>query len=78
MKLQTLNASLRLKHYMEHNQTFPDDEELLPNLEAKRLEHKLALEALMNEAEVALGCWLEAPANSKQRRTQDHVNEHLH
>ena len=37
-KLQTLNASLRLTHYMEHNQGFPSHEELEPNLRAESLE----------------------------------------
>ena len=53
LKLQTLNASLRLMHYMERHQSFPDHEELLPNLQAERLEHKQALDALSDD--IALG-----------------------
>jgi hypothetical protein len=55
LKLQTLNGSLRLMHHMEHNQTLPSHAELLPNLQAERLEHKLAYEALVTDDEVALG-----------------------
>ena len=55
LKLQTLNASLRLMHYIEHNQVFPSHEDVLPNLEAERLEHRLALENLVDADEVALG-----------------------
>ena len=55
LKLQTLSASLRLMHYMEHNQVFPSHEDMLPNLEAERLDHKLALESLVDADEVALG-----------------------
>ena len=40
---------------MEHNQVFPSHEDMLPNLEAERLEHKLALESLVDADEVALG-----------------------
>ena len=55
MKLHTLNATLRLMHYVEHKQTVPGHDELLPHLEAERLEHRLALQRLEEEAEVALG-----------------------
>jgi hypothetical protein len=55
LKLQTLNASLRLMHHMEHNQGFPSHADLLPNLQAERLEHKLAYDALVANDEVALG-----------------------
>ena len=55
LKLHTLNASLRLTHYSEHNQTFPAHEELLPHLQAEHLEHKLAYETLVSEDDVALG-----------------------
>ena len=66
LKLQTLRAALRLMHYMEHNQVFPSHEDMLPNLEAERLDHKLALESLVDADEVAPG--LEAPANSRLKR----------
>ena len=42
-------------HYMEHNQTFPNDEKLFEHLEAERLEHKLAMQALTDDGDVALG-----------------------
>jgi hypothetical protein len=53
MKLQTLNATLRLTHYLEHNQSFPSSQDLLPHLEAERQQHRLALEAVGDD--VALG-----------------------
>ena len=46
LKIHTLNATLRLVHYMENNQNFPSMEDLLPNLDAERQQHRLALEAL--------------------------------
>ena len=52
--LPPLNASLRLMHHMEHNGTFPSDEELLPNLHAEALQHRLSLDAL-EDADVAPG-----------------------
>ena len=53
MKVQTLNASLRLMHHLEHNQTLPDFETLLEHLEAERRQHRMALEAV--DEDVALG-----------------------
>ena len=44
--LQTLNASLRVMHHLEHIQAFPSHEELLPNLHAEYLQHRVSLEAL--------------------------------
>ena len=55
MKIQTLNASMRLMHYMENNQAFPSTEDLLPHLQAERLQHKVALEVLELDNEVPLG-----------------------
>ena len=55
LKLQSLNAMLRLSHYLENNQVFPTHEELLPNLTAETLEHKMALAALEDDGEVAMG-----------------------
>ena len=55
LKLQALNASLRLIHFQENNQCFPTDDVLGPELEAEARDHKLALEALHEEDEVALG-----------------------
>ena len=43
LRIPTLNALLRMMFYLEHNQTFPSDEDLLPHLEAERAEHRLAL-----------------------------------
>ncbi len=40
--------------YMEHNQTFRCHEGLLPNVEAERLAHMLALENLAKDDEAAL------------------------
>ena len=54
LKLHSLNACLRLTHWMEH-QAFPSLEELLPHLEAEAQEHRLALETLHVEGEVAAG-----------------------
>jgi hypothetical protein len=54
-KIQTLNATLRLMHYMEHNQFFPSNEDLLPHLHAEREQHKVDLEAVGADGEVALG-----------------------
>ena len=53
--MQTLNASLRLTHYLENNQTFPSHEDLLPHLEAEQDQHRLDLKALEEGGEVALG-----------------------
>ena len=44
--LQTLNASLRMTHYMEHHQALPTHDELLPHLRAEMKHLKLSLEAL--------------------------------
>ena len=52
-KLQTLNASLRMMHRVEHNQVMPIHEELLENLRIESLEHKLAYDGL--DAEVTTG-----------------------
>jgi hypothetical protein len=58
LQIQTLNATLRLMHYLEHNQAMPSHQDLLPHLEAERLEHKVAWRALAADEEVALGCRL--------------------
>ena len=43
-------------HHMEHNQTFPDDMDRMENLESDRMDHKLAMQALIDDDnEVALG-----------------------
>ena len=55
MNSMTLNATLRLQHYLENNQTFPLHEDVLPHLHAERVQHKLALEALHTEQYIPLG-----------------------
>jgi hypothetical protein len=55
VKLMSLNACLRLTHYLENNQSFPGSEELLPHLQAEGLDHHQNLEAIAAEGEVALG-----------------------
>ena len=56
LKMHSLNACLRLTHYLENNQAFPTTEDLAPHLGAERLHHRLSLEAIEAEGEVALGC----------------------
>lgn len=46
IKLMNLNAVLKLTHFLENNQTFPDIEELIPHLQAEAQEHKVNLQAL--------------------------------
>ena len=55
LKMQTLNACLRMQFFLENNQAFPPHEDLWPHLEAEREEHRLSLEAIVAEGEVALG-----------------------
>ena len=55
IQFQALNANLRLTHHMEHNQAFPDDKDLEEHLEAERMEHKLVMQALIDDADVTLG-----------------------
>ena len=52
--LQTMNASLRMTHYMEHHQTMPAHDELLPHLRAEMKHLRLSIEAL-DEEDVAAG-----------------------
>lgn len=54
LKLHSLNACLRLTHWLEH-QAFPKHEELLPHLEVEAKEHRLGLETLDLEGGVAAG-----------------------
>ena len=77
LKIQTLNASLRLMHYLEHNQAFPSHEDLLPHLQAEREQHRVDLEALAAlapEEEEALGWryYLQKANNSNAVSYQDH------
>ena len=55
LKLMTLNASLRLQHYIENNQSLPSFEDLLPHLQAERANHRMSMEALAADEDVALG-----------------------
>ena len=54
IKLHALNSSLRLTHYLENNY-FPDQEDLYEHLQAEALEHKVALETLTADGEIATG-----------------------
>ena len=54
LKLHSLNASLRLTHYMEHN-IFPKHKDLVEHLVAEAREHRVHLEALKAEGEIAQG-----------------------
>ena len=51
----SLNAILKLTHFLENNQTFPQFEELLPHLQAEAQEQRVNLQALENDPEVAAG-----------------------
>ena len=64
--LPTMNATLRLQFYMEHNQGFPSHEDLLPHLQAERLAHRVALESL---EEIALGWRLLDKTNKEHECT---------
>ena len=55
LKMHTLNSCLRLTHYLENNETFPKDVDLLPHLQAERTQHKVHLDAIEEAGEVALG-----------------------
>ena len=65
MKIMTLNATLRLQHYLENNQTFPLHEDLLPHLHAESMHHKLTLEAISAEQDAPLE-WRSYVDTSKQ------------
>jgi hypothetical protein len=55
LKMHSLNAYLRLTHYLESNQTFPGSDELFPHLQAEREQHRVSLVAIEAAGEVALG-----------------------
>ena len=55
LKLMTLNASLRLQHYIENSQGLPSFEDLLPHLQAERANRRVPMEALMADEDVAVG-----------------------
>ena len=48
-KIQSLNASLRIMHHVEQNQTFPTHEELLQHLHAEAKDHALSMDALEDD-----------------------------
>ena len=50
-----LHPSLRLQHYIENNQSLPSFEDLLPHLQAERGNHRMSLEALVADEDVAVG-----------------------
>ena len=51
----TWNASLRLQHYIENNQSLPSFEALLPHVQAERDKHRISMEALVADEDVAVG-----------------------
>ena len=55
LKVHTLNASLRLTHYLEQNLLCPTSDDLLPHLHAERQSHNVLLENIEAEGEIALG-----------------------
>ena len=58
IKMHTLNASLRLVHYVENNQAFPDDEVLYEHLVAEGAQHladRRAVQQREGDEEVAMG-----------------------
>ena len=55
MKLHSLNALLRLMHFQENNWSFPALQELVPHLQAEQEQHRLDMQALERDGDVALG-----------------------
>ena len=55
LKLHSLNAVLRISHYLENNIQFPAIGGLVPHLIAERENHRMDMQALEREGEVALG-----------------------
>ena len=53
--MHSLNASLRLTHYNENNQAFSTSAELLEHLQAEVAEHRLPLEDIARDGEIATG-----------------------
>ena len=54
LKLHALSSCLRLTHYLEHN-PWPNHEDIQQQVQAEAREHKVALEALKAEDEIATG-----------------------
>ena len=65
LKLHSLNAFLRLVHFQENNQVLPPHEDLFPHVVAERAEHKVNLEAIEADGEVALG-WRSTALKTRQ------------
>ena len=76
MKIQTLNASLRLMHYMEHHKAFPSHEDLLPHLQAEREQHRVDLAAVAADEDVALG-WRYYVQKSNKSNAVPHLEMNL-
>ena len=55
LKVHTLNATLRIMHYLEQNRCFPTHEDLLPHLRAEQQSHNVILENIEAEEVIALG-----------------------
>ena len=71
--LPAMNARLRLRHYQEHNQTFPDDSELEAPLFAEVADRRLALQAL--DDDVAPG-WRHLQASAMPKPIAKSHNKH--
>ena len=74
LKLQNLNASLRLMHLMENNQALHAHEELLPHLLAEGRQHKLSLAALDEDAPAG---WRHLRAQAERKTTHTLKNKCL-
>ena len=55
LKIHNLNAILRLTHYLENQQRFPDHDDLWMHLQAERAQHAVNLRAIDNEGDIAVG-----------------------
>ena len=56
--MHTMNASLRLSHFLENNQAFPSHEDLYEHLEAEREQHladRQCLSEREGDEEIAMG-----------------------
>ena len=68
IKMHSLNATLRLTHFLENNQAFPSDEDLYEYLEAEREQHladRRDLDSRDGDEEIALG-WRSCVTSSEQ------------
>ena len=55
LKAPSLNACLRLTHYLEHNRRFPADGELLEHLQAEVAQQRVAAAVIEDDDNIALG-----------------------